>query len=73
MTEATLTNLELTVENLLDSCSGLKTSHKQLEDENISLRNRLSKLTQERAQLVDKNNIASNQIKRIITQLRSDI
>ena len=46
---------------------------RHLKGENQSLRQKLFKLTQERAQLQDKNLIAASKIKRVLSQLRSDI
>lgn len=61
-----LINLELKIESLLQL-------HEQLRSENGYLRQKLSKLTQERAELAEKNEKAVMKIKRIISQLRSEM
>lgn len=66
MDKVDLVNLELQIETLLQT-------HEKLRTENGSLRQKLSKLTQERAELVDKNNKAATKIKRIISLLRSEM
>jgi uncharacterized protein (TIGR02449 family) len=59
-------NLELQIESLLQT-------YEKLRSENNYLRQRLTKLTQERAELLDRNKKATVKIKRIISQLRSEI
>jgi len=66
MNDIELTNLDLQIEALLRDRRNLKM-------ENHSLRLKLFRLTQERAQLHDKNQIAASKIKRVISQLRSDL
>jgi uncharacterized protein (TIGR02449 family) len=66
MNDSDLIHLELQIETLLDS-------REQLRIENSSLRQKLLKLTQERAELLDKNKRAATKIKRIISQLRNGI
>lgn len=61
-----LINLELQIESLIKS-------REQLLSENSSLRQKLVKLTQERAELLDKNKRAGSKIKRIISQLRNEL
>ncbi len=61
-----LINLELQIESLIKS-------REQLQTENSSLRQKLIKLTQERAELLDKNKRATSKIKRIISQLRNEL
>lgn len=61
-----LINLELQIESLLQS-------HHKLLVENTSLRHKLIKLTQERAELVDKHRKAVIKIKRIVSQLRTEL
>jgi uncharacterized protein (TIGR02449 family) len=61
-----LINLELRLESLLKS-------HDQLRHENTALRQKLVKLTQERAELLATNNKTAVKIKRIISQLRSEM
>jgi len=66
MNELSMTNLELQIEALLQD-------RQQLMFENSSLRKKLFKLTQERSILQKKSQVASQKIKRVITQLRSDV
>jgi uncharacterized protein (TIGR02449 family) len=66
MNDTDLANLDLRIDSLLRDRRNLKV-------ENQSLRQKLFKLTQERAQLHDKNQTAASKIKRVISQLRSDI
>jgi uncharacterized protein (TIGR02449 family) len=66
MNDIQLTRLESQIEILLKS-------RDQLRAENHSLRQKLAKVTQERADLLGKNQKASLKIKRIIAQLRNDI
>jgi uncharacterized protein (TIGR02449 family) len=66
MNDTDLANLDLRIDSLLRDRRNLKV-------ENQSLRQKLFKLTQERAQLHDKNLTAASKIKRVISQLRSDI
>jgi uncharacterized protein (TIGR02449 family) len=66
MNDSDLIHLELQIETLLHS-------REQLQIENSSLRQKLLKLTQERAELLDKNKRAVTKIKRIISQLRNGI
>ncbi len=61
-----LISLELVIETLLQS-------HEKLKIENGSLRHKLVKITQERAELLDKNKKAATRIKRIMSQLRSEM
>jgi uncharacterized protein (TIGR02449 family) len=61
-----LINLELQIESLLQA-------HEKLRTENLSLRQKLVKLTQERAELADTNSKAAVKIKRIISQLRNEM
>lgn len=61
-----LLNLELRIESLIQS-------RQKLQCENSSLRQKLIKLTQERADLLDKNQKAAVKIKRIISQLRNEV
>ena len=60
-----LTNLELKVDHLL-------TDRTKLITENQSLRQQLSKITQERAHLTDKNKRAMVKVKTIIAQLKEE-
>lgn len=57
--------LFLQVESLIQS-------REQLKNENQSLRQKLIKLTHERALLLDKNKCAATKIKRIIAHLRDE-
>lgn len=66
MDSTDLINLELQIESLLQT-------HEKLRNENHSLRQKLVKITQERAELLDKNQKATAKIKRIISQLRSEM
>jgi len=66
MITTNLSNLELQIEALLDS-------REQLQSDNGSLRGKLSKLTQQRAELQDKNTKAASNIKRILSQLRTEL
>lgn len=59
-------NFELQIELLIQS-------REQLKLENLSLRQKLVKLTQERAELLDKNKRAAVKIKRIISELRNEM
>jgi cell division protein ZapB len=61
-----LNNLESQIESLL-------LVREQLKAENHSLRQKLSKLLQERATLAEKNQQAANKVKRVISQLRNEI
>lgn len=61
-----LINLELQIETLLQT-------YEKLRSENGYLRQKLIKLTQERADLLDRNKQATVKIKRIISQLRSEM
>jgi uncharacterized protein (TIGR02449 family) len=61
-----LINLELQIESLLQT-------HEKLKSENHSLRQKLIKITQERAELLDKNKKAVAKVKKIISQLRSEM
>ena len=63
MTTLELNNLESQIENLLKL-------HRQMRAENHSLQQKLGKLTQERAILLEKNQKATVKIKRIISQLK---
>lgn len=65
MNDTDLINLELQIESLLQS-------REQLLTENLSLRRKLVKLTQERAELLDKNKKAAVKIKRVISHLRNE-
>jgi uncharacterized protein (TIGR02449 family) len=58
--------LELQLETLIKS-------RQELKDENSCLRHKLVKLTQERAELIDKNSRAMAKIKRILAQLRNEV
>lgn len=66
MNDVDLANLDQRIEALLRD-------RRHLKVENQSLRQKLFRLTQERAQLQDKNIMAANKIKRVLSQLRSDI
>jgi|JI10StandDraft_1071094.scaffolds.fasta_scaffold1664151_2 uncharacterized protein (TIGR02449 family) len=66
MNDLDLADLDIRIDSLLRDRQHLKV-------ENQSLRQRLFRLTQERAQLQDKNLIAASKIKRVLSQLRSDI
>lgn len=66
MNDLDLTDLDLRIESLLRD-------RRHLKGENQSLRLKLFKLTQERAQLQDKNLVAASKIKRVLSQLRSDL
>ncbi len=66
MNDLDLTDLDLRIEALLRD-------RRHLKMENQSLRQKLFKITQERAQLQDKNLTAASKIKRVLSQLRSDI
>ncbi len=66
MNDVDLANLDQRIEALLRD-------RRHLKVENQSLRQKLFRLTQERAQLQDKNLMAANKIKRVLSQLRSDI
>lgn len=59
-------HLELQIEMLIQS-------REKLLHENLSLRQKLIKLTQERAELIDKNKRAASKLKRMIVQLRNEI
>lgn len=61
-----LINLELQIETLLQL-------HEKLKSENHSLRQKLVRINQERAELLDKNKKATSKIKRIMSQLRSEL
>lgn len=61
-----LNHLELQIETLLQT-------REKLLSENLSLRQKLIKLTQERAELLDKNKRAASKLKRILVQLRNEI
>ena len=64
--EEQLIHLELQIESLLESRDHLKS-------ENNSLRHKLSKITQERAMLAEKNKTATSKIKKIIGHLKEEI
>jgi len=66
MNDLDLTDLDLRIDALLRD-------RRHLKLENHSLRQKLFKLTQERARLQDKNLTAASKIKRVLSQLRSDI
>ena len=66
-----MTNIELN--DLETQIEALMKSHQLLRAENHSLRQKLVKTTQERADLLDKNQKATVKIKRIIGQLRNEI
>lgn len=66
MNDLDLTDLDLRIDTLLRD-------RRHLKMENHSLRQKLFKLTQERALLQDKNLTAASKIKRVLSQLRSDI
>ncbi len=66
MNDVDLANLDQRIEALLHD-------RRHLKLENQSLRQKLFRLTQERAQLQDKNFMAASKIKRVLSQLRSDI
>lgn len=66
MDNSDLINLALQIETLIKS-------REELRCENISLRQKLTKLTQERAKLLEKNKLAATKIKRIISQLRNEM
>lgn len=66
MNDVDLANLDVQIDALLRD-------RRNLRMENQSLRLKLFRLTQERAQLHDKNLIAASKIKRVISQLRSDL
>ena len=64
--ETKIISLELQLDHLLNS-------HHQLGLENQSLRQKLTKLTQERAHLLEKNQQATVKIKRILAQLKKEV
>lgn len=64
--EMEFTNLELQIEALIYS-------RIQLEQENLSLRKQLAKMTQKHAQLSNKIDNVTQKIKRTIVQLRKDV
>lgn len=66
MNDTELTKLETQIEALMKA-------HQLLKAENSSLRQKLVKITQERADLLERNQKASTKVKRIISQLRNDI
>lgn len=66
MTEVEFVDLESKIEMLLKS-------RDQLKAENASLRQKLTKITQQRAELLDKNQKAAAKIRRFIEQLRNEI
>lgn len=66
MNDVNLANLDQRIEALIRD-------RRHLKLENQSLRQKLFRLTQERAQLQDKNFMAMSKIKRVLSQLRSDI
>lgn len=66
MTEVEFVDLEAKIETLLKS-------RDQLKAENASLRQKLTKITQQRAELLEKNQKAAIKIRRCIEQLRDEI
>ncbi len=66
MNDVELANLDQRIEALIRD-------RRHLKSENQSLRQKLFRITQERAQLQDKNLMAASKIKRVLSQLRSDI
>lgn len=66
MSETVLNNLESQIEALLKT-------HQQFRAENQLLQQKLVKLTQERAVLLEKNQKAITKIKRMVAQLRNEI
>jgi len=66
MSDTELTNLECQVDALIHS-------RLQLEQENLSLRKQLTKMTQKHALLSNKVEGITGKIKRIITHLRNDL
>ena len=61
-----LSNLEQQIEYLI-------LSRQQLKSENLSLQEKLIKLSNEQADLLDKNKRAAEEIKRLISQLRNEL
>lgn len=61
-----LTSLELQIESLL-------AHHSKLSQENDSLRDKLTKATQDRAKLQGKTEKAASRIKKLIAQLKDDL
>lgn len=64
--EQKFTAIEAHVQQLLDTLD-------RMQQENTFLRKKLSKLTQTRAVLVEKNRNAAEQVKRIISHLREEL
>jgi len=63
-TENDLHQLELRIDQLIQTVGALK-------DENISLRQQQEKLVTERAQLLDKTEVARNRVEAMISRLQS--
>jgi uncharacterized protein (TIGR02449 family) len=63
MPSESLTELEQHIETLIQRCQ-------ELQQENADLRQRLAELNQSRNDLLDRNQQAANQVKRIIAQLK---
>ena len=61
-----LTNLGLKIESLLQT-------RDKLSQENTSLRQKLTGITQDRARLHNKTERAANRIKKLISQLKDDL
>ncbi len=66
MKNSNITKLEIQINSLIQS-------RNRLNDENKSLRQKLMKLTQEKAELLDKNTRAITKVKRVISQLRDEL
>ncbi len=66
-------NKDIDINSLESQVETLLSSRFQLQDEMASLRHKLAKLTQERAELMDKNRKAAAMIKRIVSQLRNEL
>lgn len=64
MSAEKLTKLNLQIESMIQSLE-------QTKSENVFLRNKMAKLVQERADLVEKKNKAMNALKRIVKQLKT--
>lgn len=65
MNTTDLSKLEIKVNNLLESLE-------KLQSENHSLRKKLAKLAQAKADIQEKNKAAATRIRQIITHLRED-
>jgi cell division protein ZapB len=63
-TETDLSHLEQRIDELIDTVGSLK-------NENTSLRQRTDKLSTERAQLIEKTEMARNRVEAMISRLKS--